>query len=89
MTKLAAKLLGNTGCYTHSCDTSGLGHADFAKLCVADLMQVLGHLRGLARSCFSYDDEDLVVSNRSQQVIAIGVHRQRLSLLLDGQALAF
>ena len=55
--------------------------------CTAQSSRLATHLRGLARACFTNDDDDLVLANDLQQVVPDIVHGQQLALLSDGVAL--
>jgi hypothetical protein len=68
----------------HGGDAPGLGAADLhAVLGVAGLVQVLGQLRRLARTCFGDNNENLVLLDGSENVVTELKDRQRLAGLVD------
>jgi len=60
----------------HGCDTTRLCHSDHTIATVACLVQELRHLGGFSGTCFTREDEDVVVGDRFHDLLLLAADRQ-------------
>ena len=81
VSKLTSKFLSNSSSHAHGSYSSRLGHTNFAKLCIPNIMKILGNLCCFPRSSLSNNDYYFIVSNCSQEFITVWKHWQALTLV--------
>lgn len=83
MAEFAPNFLGDSGGNGHRCNTSRLRYTNFAIFSVANLMEELRHLCSFTWACLSNDNQNLIVSDRCQNIVPHIVYRQWFSLCFN------